>query len=92
MSEDITRWEVDSPEGAPRLILVSSGEEEEVRVESARFKSPFLSDPELEVGVLFGTNLTPSAVLIDSQGRIASPPTGGPERIMALAGIVRSIT
>ncbi len=90
MSEDINRWEVDSPEGAPQLMFVSSGEEEEVRIESARFKSQFLSDPELEVGVLFGTNLTPSAVLIDSQGRIASPPTAGPERIMALAGIVKS--
>ena len=90
MSEDINRWEVDSPEGAPRLVFVSSGEEEDVRIESARFKSQFLCDPELEVGVLFGTNLTPSAVLIDREGRIASLPTAGPERIMALAGVLKS--
>jgi len=91
MTEEINRWESDSPKESPRLIFISSGEEEDVRVESAKFKSQFLIDPELEVGGLFGTNLTPSAVLIDRQGRIASPPTAGPERIMSLAGVRKSI-
>lgn len=90
MVEDFERWEDDPPKGAPRLVFVSSGEEEIVREESSRIKSQFLHDPEFDVGPLFGTNRTPSAVLIDADGRIASGPTGGRLNILALAGVRRA--
>jgi peroxiredoxin len=90
MSGDVASWEENPPKGAPRLVFVSSGEEEAVRAESGKFKSRFLYDPELEVSLLFGTNLTPSAVLIDRTGRIASPPTAGRLEILTLAGVRKS--
>jgi hypothetical protein len=64
--------------------------EDDVRDESRRFKAQFFYDPELEIPLLFGTNLTPSAVLVDRQGRIASPPTAGRLEILALAGVRKS--
>jgi thiol-disulfide isomerase/thioredoxin len=91
ISADIRRWEENPPVKAPRLVFVSMGEVEEVQAESIRFKSQFLLDPELDVGVLFGTNLTPSAVLIDDQGRIASAPEAGRVNILALAGAGREL-
>jgi hypothetical protein len=87
MVEDLRRWEQDPPSQAPRLVFVSSGDPEESKAESSRFQSQFLIDPELETGLLFGTHLTPSAVLIDRDGRIASGPTPGRAIIFALAGV-----
>jgi peroxiredoxin len=91
MSEDIINWEANPPNGAPELMFVCSGEEDACKVDSERFKSPFLYDRKLESGLLFGTNLTPSAVLIDAEGKIASPPTAGGAIIMALAGARKSL-
>jgi len=90
MSEDLVKWEANPPARAPRLVFISSGEEEAVRAESSRFDSRFLYDPEIEVSLMFGTNLTPSAVLIDADGRIASPPTAGKFEILSLAGVRKS--
>jgi peroxiredoxin/uncharacterized membrane protein YphA (DoxX/SURF4 family) len=87
MDDDIMRWEEEPPANAPRLVFVSSGDLEAVRADSDRFHSQFLHDPDSEVALLFGTNLTPSAVLIDASGRIASPPTAGKDQILALAGV-----
>jgi len=87
MVEDLERWEQEPPSKAPRLVFVSSGDLEASKAESGRFQSLFLIDPELETGLLFGTHLTPSAVLIDSDGRLASGPTPGRANIMALAGV-----
>jgi peroxiredoxin len=86
MSEDVTRWEEKPPKGAPRLVFVASGDAEKIGEASRSFKSRFLLDQEFEVGPLFGTNSTPSAVLIDRDGRIASIVGLGPN-VLALAGI-----
>lgn len=90
MAEDFERWEEDRPDGAPQLVFIASGDEDSVRQESRRFESQFLHDPEFDVGPLFGTNRTPSAVLIDGDGRIASAPTMGRLAILALAGVRRA--
>src|SRR5262249_23183953 len=87
MEEDIRMWEQNPPRRAPRLVFISSGDLEDVKADSARFEARFLYDSELSVGLLFGTNLTPSAVLIDGDGRIASGTEGGRPNILALAGI-----
>jgi peroxiredoxin/uncharacterized membrane protein YphA (DoxX/SURF4 family) len=87
MSEDMTRWEEKPPKGAPRLVFVASGDAENIEEASRSFKSRFLLDREFEVGPLFGTNSTPSAVLIDRDGRIASIVGVGLPNVLALAGI-----
>jgi peroxiredoxin/uncharacterized membrane protein YphA (DoxX/SURF4 family) len=89
MSEDLTRGEEKPPKGAPRLVFVASGDTENIENASRSFKSRFLHDQEFEVGPLFGTNLTPSAVLIDRDGRIASIVGRGLPNVLALAGIKR---
>jgi peroxiredoxin len=90
MSEEIVKWEEKPPRRAPRLVFVSGGDEENVRAESRKFSSKFLYDSKYETGPLFGTNATPTAVLIDRDGRIASPPTGGVVGILALAGVYKA--
>lgn len=87
MSEDVMRWEEKPPKGAPRLVFVASGDAENIENESRNFKSRFLHDREFEVGPLFGTGSTPSAVLIDRDGRIASIVGMGLPNVLALAGI-----
>lgn len=87
MSEDVTRWEEKPPKGAPQLVFVASGDAENIENASRNFKSRFLHDREFEVGPLFGTSLTPSAVLIDRDGRIASIVGVGLPNVLALAGI-----
>jgi peroxiredoxin len=88
-ADDIADWEINPPKRAPRLVFVSSGSADSVRAESIRFKSLFLHDPELTVGALFGSRNTPSAVLIDSSGRIASSVQPGRVGVLALAGVLR---
>jgi peroxiredoxin len=87
MEEDIRIWEQNPPKRAPRLVFISSGNLEDIKADSGRFKARFLWDSEFKVALQFGTNLTPSAVLIDSDGRIASGTEGGRPNVLTLAGI-----
>jgi methylamine dehydrogenase accessory protein MauD len=70
------------PEEAPRLLVVSTGTEEANRVMG--LSSPVLLDEQLAVGRVFGAPGTPSAVLIDEQGRIASELAVGAPAVLAL--------
>lgn len=87
MTEDLKIWEENPPKGAPSLVILASGNMEAVKAQAADFKSLFLLDPEFDVGPLFGTNSTPSAVLIDGVGRIASTLAIGDRNVLALAGV-----
>ena len=87
MSEDVARWETKPPKDATRLVFVASGDADRIEEESRNFKSRFLYDREFEVAPLFGTGSTPSAVLIDRDGRIASIVGMGVPNVLALAGI-----
>ena len=87
MEEDIRIWEQNPPKRAPQLVFISSGDLEDIKADSTRFKARFLCDSEFAVALQFGTNLTPSAVLIDRDGRIASGTEGGRPNILTLAGI-----
>lgn len=84
MREDLLAWERDPPARAPRLLIVSSGDEASVRGEG--FTSTVVLDPDFKVGSAFEAGGTPMAVLLDSKGRIASPLAGGAEAVFALAG------
>ena len=87
MLSDLKKWEAKPPKGAPKLVLISSGTPEENKAQGLR--SPILLDDEFAVGEAFGSDGTPSAIMIDAQGRIASElAVGGPD-VMKLARSTR---
>ena len=87
MSEDVRSWEENPPPGAPRLVFVASGDLEKVRHASQGFESRFLHDDGFQVSMMLGTRSTPSALLIDREGRIASSIATGSSNVLLLAGV-----
>jgi peroxiredoxin len=76
--EDIKNWEIDRPEGAPQLVLISTGAAEANREHG--FESTILLDQGFRTGEAFGASGTPSAILIDAEGNVASGlSVGGPD-------------
>jgi len=55
---------------APELLLIASGPADAIRAHG--FTSRTLLDPHLEGRSLFGAEITPTTVLIDADGRVAS--------------------
>jgi len=87
MTEDIKRWEENPPKGAPRLAIIAFGHPEAVRTKTRDFKSLILLDTQYEVAPVFGANATPSAILLDGEGRVASGLAEGSSNVLALAGV-----
>ena len=87
MTEDLKRYEENPRPGAPRLIIIATSDAAANRAVGRQFSSPVLADPEFDTGPLFGTNSTPSAVLIDGEGHIASGLAQGEKNILALVGV-----
>ena len=85
MAEDLHRWEAEPPRGAPRLLVVSSGSVEANR--ALGFRSTVVLDEGLTVSKVFDARATPSAVLIDAEGRVASTIGIGARNVLALAGV-----
>jgi thiol-disulfide isomerase/thioredoxin len=83
MHEDLLAWEM-SANGAPRLVVVSSGDEAKTRAEG--FRSTVLMDAANNAGSAFGADGTPMAVLIGADGRVASRPVAGADAVFELAG------
>src|SRR5215216_1300257 len=76
--EDIKSWEKDRPKGSPELVLISTGAPEANREHG--FDSTILLDQGFRTGEAFGASGTPSAVLIDAEGNVASGlSVGGPD-------------
>jgi peroxiredoxin len=76
--EDIKSWEKDRPEGTPQLVLISTGAAEANREHG--FESTILLDQGFRTGEAFGASGTPSAILIDAEGNVASGlSVGGPD-------------
>ena len=84
MLDDLKTWEANRPPGAPQLLVVSTGDAASNRATGIR--SPILLDQGFATGRAFDVSGTPSAVLIDPEGRIASPVAVGASAIFALAG------
>jgi peroxiredoxin/uncharacterized membrane protein YphA (DoxX/SURF4 family) len=83
MLDDLKTWESDKPEGAPNLLVVSTGEVEGNR--ELGLSSPVVLDSGFTVGRAFGASGTPSAVLVGADGKIASGlAVGGPTVISLL--------
>jgi peroxiredoxin len=88
MLPDLKEWEATSPEDAPKLLLVSAGSEEANR--KMGLTSPVLLDQQFAVGRAFGASGTPSAVLVDAEGKVASEVALGAPGVLELAGASRS--
>jgi methylamine dehydrogenase accessory protein MauD len=84
MLPDLKEWEADPPKGAPRLLFVSAGTEEANK--QMGLSSTVVLDQQFAVGRSCGATGTPSAVLVDEEGRVASEVAVGAPAILELAG------
>jgi peroxiredoxin/uncharacterized membrane protein YphA (DoxX/SURF4 family) len=84
MLPDLKEWEAEATEGAPKLLVVSAGTEEANK--EMGLASPVLLDQNFTTGRAFGASGTPSAVLVDAEGKVASEVAVGAPAVMELAG------
>lgn len=84
MVDDLKGWEENRPEGAPELVLVSTGTIESNAAHG--FDSRVVIDQGFKVGRSFGASGTPSAVLIDAEGNVASRVAVGAPGVFELLG------
>jgi len=84
MLPDLKQWEKNAPQGAPKLLVVSAGEVEANK--EMGLNSPVLLDQQFATGRAFGASGTPSAILIDKEGKVASEVAVGAQAVLALAG------
>lgn len=83
MLDDLKAWEADPPEGAPKLLLISTGDAETNR--AMGLQAPVVLDQSFDAGRAFGVSGTPSAILLDARGRIASQVAVGAPAVLKLA-------
>ena len=89
MKDDLKAWEGAKTDDTPEIVLVSTGSVEANREQG--FRSTVLIDQAFQVGRSFGATGTPSAVLIDEEGRVASPVAVGAPRVLGLAGVPQAV-
>jgi thiol-disulfide isomerase/thioredoxin len=82
MLPDLKAFEDDPPAGAPRLVVISSGDREATRAHQLR--SRVLLDSDSSAAAAFDAHGTPMGVLIQD-GRIIAPVAAGAEAVFALA-------
>ena len=83
MLDDLKAWEANPPTAAPRLLVVSTGTVEENR--AMGLWSTVLLDQGFGTGRAFGAEGTPSVVLVDAAGSIASEVAVGAKAVLSLA-------
>ena len=84
MLPDLLAWEAQPPEGAPRLLVVSTDSVQDNQAMGLR--SPIVLDQAgMIIASRFGAVGTPMAVLVDAEGRIASELEAGALAVLALA-------
>jgi peroxiredoxin len=84
MLEDLRAFEQEPPEGAPGLLLISTGSVESNR--AMEVDAPVLLDGAFAAANAYGAPGTPSAVLLDADAKIASPVAVGADAVFELAG------
>lgn len=84
MAAQLAEWDRTRGAGEPNLILFSKGDADEHR--KIGLESPILIDDDYETAAQFGMLGTPSAVLVDENGRIVSETATGAGNIWALIG------
>jgi peroxiredoxin len=88
MLSDLREWEQNPPEEAPKLLVVSAGTEEANREQG--LSSTVVLDQNFSVGRAFGASGTPSAVLVDAEGKVASDIPVGAPAVLQMAGASRT--
>lgn len=83
MLADLRSWEAAPSPGAPKLLVVSTGDV--ARNQALGLRSPVLLDGGFTIGPKFGIQGTPMAVLVDAEGKIASEVAAGAPDVLALA-------
>src|SRR2546426_4987468 len=84
MLEDMKEWERNRPKDAPELLVISAGSPAANRAQG--FRSRVLLDPTFGAGRIFGAGGTPSALVVDEEGRVASDVGVGASAVRTLAG------
>jgi peroxiredoxin/uncharacterized membrane protein YphA (DoxX/SURF4 family) len=90
MLPDLKEWEAGATEDAPNLVVVSAGTEEANREQG--LSSTVVLDQNFATGRAFGASGTPSAVLVDPGGKVASEVAVGAPAVMELAGANKTMT
>jgi peroxiredoxin len=83
LSEELGRLE-----GGPRVVMVTQGDPDDNRrlADSFGWQFDVLHEDDWKVVEAYRTHATPSAYLVDAEGRIASPLTLAADEILVLAG------
>jgi len=84
MMDDLREWDAARTTDEPDLIVFSTGKPDVH--EELGLKSPILLDKDFTTAEKFGMSGTPSAVLVDENGRIVSETAIGASNIWALVG------
>ncbi len=84
MLEDLRQWDKAKGADEPNLLMLSDGEAEAHR--DLGINSPVVLDKERKISKELGWNGTPSAVLLDEEGKIISETAIGASNIWALLG------
>lgn len=84
MLADLRRFAEAPPAGAPSVVVVSTGDPEQNR--AMGLSAPVLLDGSFATGQAFGATGTPSAVLVDEEGQVASGIAVGAPAVLELVG------
>ena len=84
MMSELKEWDDARSNGEPRLLVFSDGSKEDHS--ALELQSTILIDKEYETAEKLGMNGTPSAVLIDENGKITTEVGIGAANIWALIG------
>jgi thiol-disulfide isomerase/thioredoxin len=79
---DVKAWERKVSGDAAKLLVVSAGTVKDNRAQG--FLSPVVLDRDFDAGHAFGAQGTPSAVVVDANGIIASEVSVGGEQVLQL--------
>jgi len=84
MVRDLQEWDREKGMDEPNLLVFSQGDPEEHK--EIGLKSPIILDEDYETATKFGMFGTPSAVLVNENGKIVSETATGAGNIWALVG------
>lgn len=83
MEPTLKTWELTPPPGAPSLVIILQPTTAGKQV--VNFRSTIVIDRDGAVARALGANGTPMGILVDADGRVASPVAAGEPEVMELA-------
>jgi peroxiredoxin len=85
MLDDLKAWESLPPHDAPRLLLISTGRAADHA--ALQLRSTVILDEQFTLGRSVGARGTPAAIVVDEDGKMASPVAAGATDVLALMGL-----